>query len=1156
LASYIELHAHSEHSISEGLLRLDAYLDRVAASGVPAVALTDLDNVYAIVDFYQKSVKRGLKPLMGVDVLLHDVDCARPIQCVIFFKNKKGFSKTSAWLTKGYLDENRAGRPYLHAKDLFALSADDVIVLALPYAQPSIDDLDDSAALPGLLAFFKRASDYFGDAFYMAIRRIGRASEDALHEAVLPYAVAHKIPLVAVNSVCFLDASDARAHEARVCIDRGDVLEDPNRLRAYEVAQHLKSPETMAALFSDIPEALANTVHIAERLNYQVDFDQRHLPDFPLPDGMSLDELFREKSASGLKDRLAILMLARPDLEVAPYEARLKEEMDIITSMGFPGYFLIVADLINWSKNQGIPVGPGRGSGAGSLVAYALGITELDPIHYNLLFERFLNPERVSMPDFDIDFCMDQRDRVLQYVMARYGHDHVAQIATFGTMAAKAVLRDAGRVLGHPYGFVDALAKLVPFALGMTLKLALEEEPRLAARYANEPDVATLLDLASELEGLVRNVGKHAGGVVIGPTPLVDYTPVLFEPGATQGVTQLDKDAVEAIGLVKFDFLGLRTLTILDWTLQSVARLTGTKLDLNRLPLDDPKTFSLLHSCQTSAVFQLESQGMKSLVRKLKPDCFDDVVALVALFRPGPLQSGMVDDFVDRKHGRQAVAFLHPDLKPYLDSTYGVILYQEQVMYIARVLGGYTLGGADLLRRAMGKKKPEVMAKQRDIFVSGCLEKSIDRDLAEHIFDLMEKFSAYAFPKAHSVAYALLSYQTAYLKAHYPAAFMASVLSSECDNTDKLKELIAEAKRMNLSVLPPNIQTDQLHFWVNDAGEVYYALSAIKGMGIALVERIESVRASGGPFSDLFSFCHRVGASALSRKHLEVLIASGAMDCFDQSRAVLQASVDRALRYAQQKDAALASGQQDLLSMMGAVDSDAEALPEVDYAAAEDWDVLRRLGHEYDALGFYLSKHPMQIYQKELHSMGVRLLHTSSQPSKGNVLLSGFVKAVRMKTSKVGQRMAFVLMEDGLVELDVALYGDAFEQYGHYLKKNTVLIVLGRLEHDAYRGCLRLVARQLTDLDTLREKLAPALVVRLDEPTALSVLKQGFDEAQSGQSTVLLYYTTPEGETASVALPYRLSVDEGLLLSLKQLPGVTLLGLRYAQDASKRVVFD
>ena len=624
-------------------------------------------------------------------------------------------------------------------------------------------------------------------------------------------------------------------------------------------------------------------------------------------------------------------------------------------------------------------------------------------------------------------------------------------------------------------------------------------------------------------------------------------------------MTQLDKDDIESIGLVKFDFLGLRTLTILDWTLHTIKRLKGKALDLQAIALNDQATFSLLQSCHTNAVFQLESQGMQSLIRKLKPDCFDDVVALVALFRPGPLQSGMVDDFVDRKHARQEVTYLHPDLKPYLDNTYGVILYQEQVMYIARVLGGYTLGEADLLRRAMGKKKPEVMAKQRSVFVSGCVKHGVDQDLAEHIFDLMEKFSAYAFPKAHSVAYALLSFQTAYLKAHHPAAFMAAVLSSECDNTDKVKALIAETKRMKLSVLAPNIQTDRLHFWVNDAGEIQYGLAAIKGMGVALVERIELIRSEGGAFSDLFSFCHRVGASILSRKHLEVLIASGSMDIWGESRAVLQASVPRALRYAQQKAARLASGQQDLLSMMGSENAEVSTVADVDYAQAMDWDILTRLAKECDALGFYFSKHPMQVYQKELHSMGVYLVHAVKGRAKGSVMLSGFVKAVRMKTSKAGQRMAFVLMEDGLAELDVAFYGEAFERYGSDLKKNKVLVVSGRLEHDAYRNCQRVVAQSVTDLDKLRIDLGPKLVLQLNDIAALNSLKGCLDDAPQGKSEVVLHYNQAadqaDNQAASVPLPYRLLLTESILLQIKQLPGVFLLGLQYPRDALKSAHF-
>ena len=677
----------------------------------------------------------------------------------------------------------------------------------------------------------------------------------------------------------------------------------------------------MAELFADIPEALENSVEIARRCNVALTLGKNVLPDFPVPRGMTTESYFGAEARAGLDVRLRLIPAEEREARAAVYRERLEHEIKVIVEMGFPGYFLIVADFIRWAKDNDIPVGPGRGSGAGSLVAYSLGITDLDPILYDLLFERFLNPERVSLPDFDVDFCMEGRDRVIEYVAQKYGRDRVSQIITYGTMAAKAVVRDVGRVLGHPYGYVDKLAKLIPFDLGMTLDKALEDEEQLRARYDQEEEVRTLIDLARSLEGLVRNAGKHAGGVVIAPSALTDFTPLYCEQGSNNPVTQFDKDDVEAIGLVKFDFLGLRTLTIIDRALKTInaerAARSEPPLDIVTIPMDDAAAFQLLKECATTAVFQLESRGMKDLIKRLQPDCFDDIIALVALFRPGPLQSGMVDDFIDRKHGRAKVHYPHADLEPILKPTYGVILYQEQVMQIAQVLAGYTLGQADLLRRAMGKKKPEEMAKQRQVFMDGAAARGIAADTATYIFDLMEKFAGYGFNKSHSAAYALVSYQTAWLKAHYPAAFMAAVLSSDMDNTDKVVMLIDECRAMGLAVLPPAINDCDYGFTVRDEQTILYGLGAIKGVGAAALEGIIAERRAAGGFHDLFDLCVRIDLRKANRRVLEALIRSGALDALDANRARSMARLTQALQYAERHARDNAVGQDDLFGAFG-----------------------------------------------------------------------------------------------------------------------------------------------------------------------------------------------------------------------------------------------
>ena len=784
--TFVHLHLHTEYSLVDGVVRVRPLVEQVAAGGMPAVAVTDHSNLFGVVKFYRAAEKAGVKPVIGADVLIRNpAEDQAPYRAVLLCQNVDGYRNLARLLTRSQLHGHQHGEALLlyewlaeYADGLIALSGG----IGGDVGQALLSGRRDGAN--ELMAWWLR---HFPDRYYLELQRTQREFEEDYIDLAVDLAGTHDCPVVATNDVRFVRPEEFGSHEARVCIHDGYVLNDPRRPRSYTEQQYLKSPEEMCELFSDLPEALQNTVEIAMRCNVEMQFDQVFLPGFPIPDGETVESYLGRQAATGLEHKLQAHGTA-PGNDLKVYQERLSRELDVIDQMGYPGYFLIVADFIRWAKENEIPVGPGRGSGAGSLVAYALDITGLDPLRYDLLFERFLNPERVSLPDFDIDFCMEGRDRVIEYVAQRYGHDQVCQIITLGTMAARAVVRDVGRVLGHPYGFVDRIAKMIPFEIGMTLEKALQMDKELQALYRDDDEVNELIDLARSLEGLARNAGKHAGGVVIAPSPLTDFTPLYSEERGGSVVTQFDKDDVEAIGLVKFDFLGLRTLTIIDWAVKTINRRRekeGEPLtDINALPMDDQKAFELLRARGTTGVFQLESRGMKDLMRRMQPDSFEDVIDLVALFRPGPLQSGMVDDYMDRKHGRSPVAYSHPSLEPILKPTHGVILYQEQVMQIAQDLAGYSLGGADLLRRAMGKKKPEEMAQQRAIFVEGAQTRGVKTRIASYIFDLMEKFAGYGFNKSHSAAYALLAYQTAWLKAHYPAEFMAAVLSADMDNTD------------------------------------------------------------------------------------------------------------------------------------------------------------------------------------------------------------------------------------------------------------------------------------------------------------------------------------------------------------------------------------
>jgi DNA polymerase-3 subunit alpha len=1180
-AEFIHLHVHSEYSLVDGVARIKPLVKRVAELDMPAVALTDQSNMFALVRFYKTAMAAGVKPIVGVDAWLRNPDDAnKPDRLVLLVQNRQGYRSLTELVSRSYREGQHLGRATMELSwftpqttaGLIALSGgrEGDIGRALTSGNPRLAE----QRLDAWLALF-------GDRYYLQLVRTGRDNEEDCLHASVALASVRGVPVVATNGACFLRGDEFAAHEVRVCIHEGRTLDDPRRAKLYSEQQYLRSPAEMAELFADLPEALANSVEIARRCNLEITLGKNFLPDFPVPDGMTMDDFFGAESRKGLDWRLQrILDPAADDFAERrrPYDERLQIELDVITKMGFPGYFLIVADFIQWAKDNDVPVGPGRGSGAGSLVAYALKITDLDPLEHELLFERFLNPERVSMPDFDVDFCMDKRDLVIDYVARRYGRDSVSQIITYGSMAAKAVVRDVGRVLGHAYGFTDRVAKMVPFEIGMTLDKALAESEDLKQAYEQDEEVTQLIDMAKRLEGLARNAGKHAGGVVIAPGNLTDFSPLYCEPDGTNLVTQYDKDDVEAAGLVKFDFLGLRTLTIIDWALKTVNALRREQgreaIDITAIPVEDPDAFTLLKSAETTAVFQLESAGMKQLISKLQPDCFDDITALVALFRPGPLQSGMVDDFIARKHGKQEVVYPHPDLAPILASTYGVILYQEQVMQIAQVLANYTLGGADLLRRAMGKKKPEEMAKQGEIFRKGAVARGVDEDTATYIFDLMEKFAGYGFNKSHSAAYALVSYQTLWLKTHYPAAFMAAVLSSDMDNTDKVVILIEECRTMRLKVEPPDVNRSSYMFTVDGDATVVYGLGAIKGVGEGAIEGIVESRAQGGEFADLFEFCRRIDLKRANRRVLEALIRSGALDRLGTNRATLMIQLPLALKMAEQQAALQAAGQNDLFGMSEPEPAapDSGVVPQ----AVEEWDDDQRLAGEKETLGLYLTGHPIDFYADDLKSLGTtriaRLSLDDVRETRGRrgggkkVSVAGMVVAVSRRNTQRGT-MASVLLDDRSGRIEATLFNEAYERFRDEIATDRVLVVEGSLAHDEYRNGLSIRVDSVCGLEDRRISRVVGAELLLKESwlreqgmttvEAMSALRTLLEPARGGECGVRLRYRRLDAEVVMrFGNGWRIRPTDALLRQARRLFGVDAVRLRFgtpSQASSDRV---
>lgn len=1141
---FVHLRLHSEYSLLDGTLRIEQLVAAARERALPALALTDTMNLFAAIKFYRAAEAAGIKPILGADLWIEEEGDA-PWRATALCLDEQGFRALSRLLSRAYLEQpgrdpariRTAWLEELGGRLILLLGEDSVVGHLLLRGRPE-------RAAQALAELDRR----FPDRLYLAIGRTGDPAATAFEAQALALARRLGIPPVAHNEVRFLDRADHEAHEVRVAIARGELLAERRARPAATPEQFLKSGADMRVLFADLPEAVDNALEIAVRCNAELRFGLYALPAFPTPEGTSEVELLRRKATAGLEARLQ----AEGFVPAAPperYQARLEEELSVIERMGFSGYFLIVADFIGWARAAGIPVGPGRGSGAGSLVAWALAITDLDPLRFDLLFERFLNPERVSMPDFDIDFCMERRDEVIEYVVSRYGRERVCQIITFGSMAAKAAVRDVGRVLGLSYGMCDAIAKLIPNRIGITLADALGRgapelaSPELIEQYAREEEVRALIDLAQALEGLVRNPGRHAGGVVIAPGPLTDFTPLYGESPGSGAVTQFDKDDLEKIGLVKFDFLGLRTLTILDWAVQAVnARrpADATPLRLERIPLDDPATFRLIQEGRTVAVFQLESAGMRRLAMQLKPDCFEDLIALVALFRPGPLESGMAQDFIDRKHGRVPIRYPHPALEPILKPTYGTIVYQEQVMQIAQVLAGYSLGGADLLRRAMGKKDAEEMARQREGFVRGAEARGVERALASEIFDQMEKFARYGFNKSHSAAYALLAYQTAWLKAHHPAAFMAAVLSSDMDDSDALMAFVAEARELGLTLDPPDLNRSGYRFEAVDDTRIRFGLGAIKGVGRALCEEIVGQRERDGPYQSLVDVVLRLDPARLNRRALEVLIKAGALDGLGR-RSELLGQLDAAITEAERQRHDRLAGQGSLFAAEAPAKAPASASPSLPADPLE-----RRLSWEREALGFYLSGHPVDVHADLLGQLCTHEIGKLQRGEYGNgrsgrplreVALGGLVADLRRRNDG----SVFFVLEDGRGRIEASVFREKAQEWGAALRREAIVVVEGELRPDEFRGPYALRARRLWSLPEACEAQARLLEVEVaEEPADFALaLEKGLSPWSGGRTPVRIVLFRDRFRVALLlGEPWRVRADPALLAELRALPGI------------------
>ncbi len=1156
--SFVHLRLHSEYSVSDGIATLDDAVAAAVMDGMPALALTDLANMFGMVKFYQSARGAGVKPVIGCDAWIENpADRDKPHRLLLLCQSGAGYRNLSELLTRAYRSNQYRGRAELK-REWFAAPAGDGLIALSGAHHGEVGCALLAGNYKQAVAAARAWAKLLPQRYYIELQRpqvAGPQIENCVQQS-LQLASELKLPVVATHPVQFIKPDDFRAHEARVCIAEGYVLADQRRPRHFGADQYFKTQAEMTELFADIPQALANSVELAKRCNLTLELGKSKLPEFPTPAGESLDDYLRGRAQEGLVRRLAQLYsdAALRAEKLLVYQQRLEFEIKTILQMGFAGYFLIVADFINWAKSNGVPVGPGRGSGAGSLVAYSLGITDLDPLRYNLLFERFLNPERVSMPDFDIDFCQDGRDRVIEYVRQKYGADSVSQIVTFGTMAAKAVVRDVGRVLDLGYNFCDQLAKLIPFQPGRHITLrrrtdrnddqtiyAREVEPLINQREAQEEEVRELLELAERLEGLTRNVGMHAGGVLIAPGKLTDFCPLYAAEGSVSVVSQFDMKDVEAVGLVKFDFLGLTTLTILDWTLRYIKRLDpASTVILDSIPLDDADAYRIFSSAKTTAVFQFESRGMRDMLKQARPDRFEDIIALVALYRPGPMD--LIPDFIARKHGRP-FEYPEPRVKAVLAETYGIMVYQEQVMQMAQIIGAYSLGGADLLRRAMGKKKPEEMAQQRGIFREGAGKNGLTEQKADELFDLMEKFAGYGFNKSHAAAYALVAYQTAYFKAHHAAAFMAANLSAAADDTDKVKQFYEDACASGLSVLPPDVNRGEYRFVPLDTKTISYGLGSIKGTGQSAIAAIVAAREgtdgkAAGPFKDLFDLCERVDKRVVNRRVIEALIRGGAFDAIDDHRARLLASVGIAITAAEQAERNVQQ-----VSLFGGADAAEHARPAL--VEAPRWDQRVQLKEEKVALGYYLSGHPYAAYRDEIGKF-VRTTLDRLQASQGYAnnaplqTIAGIVESVRFTKSQTS-RMAIVNFSDGNSTQEVVIYGETFDQYRSAVVEDALLVMEVKVRNITRSGggdepetsFMRISAEKIYDLNAARAKFARGVRITCNGQSNAQKLKDLLAPYRNGPCPVsIVYHNRSASCEIELGDEWRVSPHENLLQSL------------------------
>jgi DNA polymerase-3 subunit alpha len=1145
---FIHLRLHTEYSIVDGLVRIDDVVKAAAGDNQPAIAITDLSNLFGMVKFYKAARSKGVKPIVGCELWITNTeDRDKPSRLLVLAKNRTGYLQLCDLLSRAWLTNLHRGRAEVRAEWLEALPVRDALIVLSGAHFGDVGMAFDKGNAAQAERCAERWAAMFPGHFYIEVQRAGQPNMEQQVRKAVALAAKLGLPVVATHPVQFLKPEEFVAHEARTCIAEGEILANSRRVKRFTEQQCFKTQAEMAELFSDLPGALQNSVEIAKRCNLTLELGKPKLPLFPTPDGISLDDFLALEAKAGLEKRLVQLYPdeAKREAQRQRYEDRLEFETKTIVKMGFPGYFLIVADFIQWAKNNGVPVGPGRGSGAGSLVAYSLSITDLDPLAYNLLFERFLNPERVSMPDFDIDFCQEGRDRVIQYVKDRYGKDAVSQIATFGTMAAKGAVRDVGRVLDMGYNFCDGISKLIPFKPGklVTIADALQEEPLLAERQENEDEVRQLLDLAQQVEGIARNIGMHAGGVLIAPGKLTDFCPLYTQGGDAGVVSQYDKDDVEAVGLVKFDFLGLTTLTILDRAVRYIRALDPSlaEFSLEKLPLNDRASYDLLTKAKTVAVFQLESRGMQGMLKDAKPDRFEDIIALVALYRPGPMD--LIPDFCRRKHGER---FDYPDPRTegILSETYGIMVYQEQVMQMAQVIGGYSLGGADLLRRAMGKKKAEEMAEHRMIFRQGAAVNGLSETKSDEIFDLMEKFAGYGFNKSHAAAYALLSYHTAYLKAHHPAAFMAANLSLAMDDTDKIKILVEDAIDVcGLAVLPPDINLSDYRFMPvgvpgKKAMQIRYGLGAVKGSGQSAIEAIVAARADG-PFKNLFDFARRVDKRQINRRTVESLIRAGAFDCFGVDRAVLLASVGLALECAEQAEAAI--NQVSLFG--GGEDGDLDTAPE--YVNVAPWTEKQRLTEEKGALGFYLSGHLFNAYAEEVRRFA-RTRLCDLAPAREPRMIAGVISGMRTQMTQRG-RIVIVTLDDASATVDVTVYSEVYDANKNLFREDEFLAVQGKISEDRFSGGLRITADRVMDIATARvqfgKQFAFSLAGHVDPGQIKTIL--GPYRTEAGLPLTMRYTQQGVGCEIRLADEWRVSPADALKQLLMDKLGVKGVAVEY-----------